>query len=102
MRSAAAKALRFDDEPRKLRDAYGRNVFGQGCLLARRLVESGVPFVEVTLGGAIEERPTTIPDLLATVCKVIGIDTATQNISNTGRPISVVDADAKPVDVVLS
>jgi len=34
-----------------LRDAYGRNLFGQGCLLARRLVERGVPFVEVTLGG---------------------------------------------------
>ena len=33
-----------------LRDAYGRNLFGQGCLLARRLVERGVPFVEVTLG----------------------------------------------------
>ena len=31
--------------------AYGRNLFGQGCLLARRLVERGVPFVEVTLGG---------------------------------------------------
>ena len=32
------------------RDKYGRNLFGQGCLLARRLVEKGVPFVEVTLG----------------------------------------------------
>ncbi len=32
-----------------LRDRYGRNLFGQGCLLARRLVEHGVPFVEVTL-----------------------------------------------------
>src|SRR5262249_52973252 len=31
--------------------AYGRNLFGQGCLLARRLVERGVPFVEVTMGG---------------------------------------------------
>ena len=40
-----------DEEPAALRDAYGRNLFGQGCLLARRLVERGVPFVEVTLGG---------------------------------------------------
>src|SRR2546430_7270102 len=32
-------------------DAYGRNLFGQGCLLARRLVERRVPFVEVTLNG---------------------------------------------------
>jgi hypothetical protein len=51
LRSSAAAALTLDDEPGKLRDAYGRNVFGQGCLLARRLVERGVPFVEVTLGG---------------------------------------------------
>src|SRR4029078_11567127 len=35
----------------KLRDSYGRNRFGQGCLLARRLVERGVSFVEVTLDG---------------------------------------------------
>src|SRR5260221_423201 len=51
MRSSAAAALKLDEEPGKLRDGYGRNVFGQGCLLARRLVESGVPFVEVSLGG---------------------------------------------------
>ena len=51
MRTAAAKAFNLDDEAPALRDAYGRNLFGQGCLLARRLVERGVPFVEVTLGG---------------------------------------------------
>jgi hypothetical protein len=51
MRSTAAKAFDLSDEPAKLRDAYGRNLFGQGCLLARRLVERGVPFVEVTLAG---------------------------------------------------
>lgn len=49
MRSAAAKAFNLDEEPAGLRDAYGRHLFGQGCLLARRLVERGVPFVEVTL-----------------------------------------------------
>jgi hypothetical protein len=51
MRSAAVKAFNLDEEPPKLRDAYGRNLFGQGCLLARRLVERGVPFVEVSLNG---------------------------------------------------
>ena len=35
----------------KLADEYGRNGFGQGCLLARKLVEAGVPVVEVDLGG---------------------------------------------------
>ncbi|QDU97314.1 DUF1501 domain-containing protein [Lignipirellula cremea] len=37
----------LDQEPEKLRDEYGRTDFGQGCLLARRLVEKGVSFVEV-------------------------------------------------------
>jgi hypothetical protein len=51
MRSTAMKAFDLSDEPEKLRSAYGMNLFGQGCLLARRLVERGVPFIEVTLGG---------------------------------------------------
>ena len=51
MRSAAAKAFDLRDEPAELRDRYGRNLFGQGCLLARRLVEQHVPFVEVTLAN---------------------------------------------------
>ena len=34
-----------------MRDAYGRNGFGNGCLMARRLVEEGVPFVDVVFGG---------------------------------------------------
>src|SRR5262249_30129215 len=51
MRPAAAKAFDLDDEKAAVRDAYGRNLFGQGCLLARRLVERQVPFVEVTLNG---------------------------------------------------
>jgi hypothetical protein len=51
MRTAASKAFDLDDEKAELRDAYGRTLFGQGCLLARRLVERGVPFVEVTLSS---------------------------------------------------
>jgi hypothetical protein len=51
MRTGGGKAFNLDEEKDSLRDAYGRNLFGQGCLLVRRLVERGVPFVEVTLGG---------------------------------------------------
>jgi hypothetical protein len=51
MRSEAAHAFDLNGEPARVRDRYGRNLFGQGCLLARRLVERGVPFVEVTLDG---------------------------------------------------
>jgi hypothetical protein len=51
MKTEARKAFDLEQEKAGVRDAYGRNLFGQGCLLARRLVEQGVPFVEVTLGG---------------------------------------------------
>jgi uncharacterized protein (DUF1501 family) len=52
MRSPAARAFNLDEEPAGVHDGYGRSLFGQGCLLARRLVERGVPFVEVTLSQA--------------------------------------------------
>jgi hypothetical protein len=51
MQTSAGKAFNLDEEKPKVRDAYGRNLFGQGCLLARRLVERRVPFIEVTLNG---------------------------------------------------
>ena len=51
MNSAAVGAFNLDTEDDTLRDAYGRNPFGQGCLLARRLIEGGVSFVEVNLSG---------------------------------------------------
>lgn len=56
MRSEAVKAFHLDSEPDKLRDEYGRNQFGQACLLARRLVERGVPFVEVSLNGVANNQ----------------------------------------------
>lgn len=49
--SNASKAFNLSEEPDAVRERYGRGTFGQGCLLARRLVEQGVPFVEVTLPG---------------------------------------------------
>jgi uncharacterized protein (DUF1501 family) len=45
------KAFDLTKETDKTRDAYGRHNFGAGCLLARRLIESGVTFVEVGLDG---------------------------------------------------
>ena len=48
---ATRKAFDLKQEPDALRDAYGRNTLGQGALLARRLVESGVRFVTVSRGG---------------------------------------------------
>jgi uncharacterized protein (DUF1501 family) len=51
MKSSDLKAFDLAAEAAEMRDRYGRNKFGQGCLLARRLVESGVRFVEVQSGG---------------------------------------------------
>lgn len=51
--SDAKDAFDLADEPDKVREAYGRESFGQGCLMARRLIERGVPLVEVTLGNGL-------------------------------------------------
>jgi hypothetical protein len=196
MRTEAAKAFNLDEESPGLRDSYGRNLFGQGCLLARRLVERGVPFVEVTMGGVnggalgwdthinnfelvkglsgvldaawatlmgdlkqrglldstlivwmgefgrtpqitpsngrdhfpnawstvlagggikgggavgktspdgmeIAERKVGVQDFLATVCAALGVDPYTQNRSNVGRPIRIVEKSAEPIKEVL-
>ena len=69
MNSDDLKAFDLTQEPQEIRDEYGDDNFGQGCLLARRLVESGVRFVEVQLGGwdmhnqvfdALETRAATL------------------------------------------
>ena len=190
MQSAGGRVFDLTEEKPEVRDRYGRNLFGQGCLLARRLVERGVPFVEVNLGNwdthgnnfdqvknlcgtldggwaalmgdlkdrgllesttivwmgefgrtpkinagrgrdhypnawsaviagggvkggqavgktskdgtTVEERPTSTLDLLATVCKVTGIDFEKPNMSNVGRPIRIVDKGANPVTEVIA
>jgi hypothetical protein len=194
MTSGAGKAFDLAEEKSSLRDAYGRNLFGQGCLLARRLIERGVSFVEVSLtndngfpwdthvdnfpavkrlceildpawaalmtdlkerglledtlilwlgefgrtpringargrdhypnawsavlaGGGVKggqvigktsddgmevtDRPTSVPDLLATVCLALGLDPESTNQSNTGRPIRLADKSARPIREVL-
>jgi uncharacterized protein (DUF1501 family) len=51
MTSQQMKAFKAMEEPKEVQEKYGTTGFGRGCLLARRLVEAGVPFVEVDLGG---------------------------------------------------
>jgi hypothetical protein len=193
--SDAANAFDLSQESAKVRDSYGKGVFGQGCLMARRLVERGVPFVEVSLsssvaggfgwdthannfeavkalsaeldagwaslmtdlsdrgllesttivwmgefgrtpqingqagrdhfprawscvlagggiqggqtygrtsadGMTIEEKPVDVTDVLATVCEALGVPPETENMSNTGRPIKIVDG--APIQEVLA
>jgi hypothetical protein len=47
----AGKVFDLSREPDALRDRYGRNTFGQSCLLARRLVEQGVPYITINYKG---------------------------------------------------
>jgi hypothetical protein len=51
MNSKDLKAFDLKEESQATRDLYGTGRFAQGCLLARRLVENGVRFIEVQLGG---------------------------------------------------
>lgn len=74
MSSEDLKAFSITDEPQELREKYGMNKFGQGCLLARRLIEKGVRCIEVASGGwdmhndiegALEERGAELDVALA-------------------------------------
>jgi uncharacterized protein (DUF1501 family) len=51
MTSAQMEAFKVNKEPKEVQDRYGTDPFARGCLMARRLVEAGVPFVEVDFGG---------------------------------------------------
>ncbi|MCD6360020.1 MAG: DUF1501 domain-containing protein [Armatimonadetes bacterium] len=47
----AGKLFDLSEEDEELRQRYGRNTFGQSCLMARRLVEAGVPYITINYGG---------------------------------------------------
>ena len=51
MKSEDLNAFDISQEPQMMHDLYGTSNFGQGCLLARRLIENKVRYVEVTRGG---------------------------------------------------
>jgi hypothetical protein len=53
------KAFDLSSEPDAMRDRYGRTTYGQGCLLARRLVEAGVKFTTVYFSSSIGGQSTT-------------------------------------------
>jgi len=60
--SPRVKAFDVSAESDKVRDVYGRSPFGQGCLMARRLIEAGVTFVEVQSSGW-DTHGTELPTL---------------------------------------
>ena len=86
-------AFQLDEESTELRDAYGRNRFGQGCLLARRLVERGVPFVEVTLDRVAGSSWDSHLDNFNTVKNMCGVlDPAWSTLINDLRDRGMLDS----------
>jgi hypothetical protein len=53
-------------------------------------------------GETIEQRPVSVPDLLATVCLALGIDSRKSSQSNVGLPISIVDKSGKSLEDVVA
>jgi len=52
-------------------------------------------------GETIKDQPVTVPDLLATVVKTLGIDPSKQNVVDNGRPIRIVDPKSAPIKAIL-
>lgn len=76
MNSTDLAAFDISQEPQILKEAYGAGSLGRGCMLARRLVEHGVRFVEVVDGGwdthnqnfdALEEKVPVLDRAIATL-----------------------------------
>ncbi|MCW0217544.1 MAG: DUF1501 domain-containing protein, partial [Prosthecobacter sp.] len=84
MKSEDLKAYHITEEPEELRKSYGKEAFGQGCLLARRLVERGVRFVEVSLGGWDTHTANfvRVPELCETLDK--GLSSLLQDLNSRG------------------
>jgi uncharacterized protein (DUF1501 family) len=61
------EVFKISKEPQNIRERYGNTSFGKGCLMARRLVEIGVPFIEVEFGGWDNHMDifTALPDKLS-------------------------------------
>lgn len=84
MASKDIAAFDLEQEQPTLREAYGSDPFGQGCLLARRLVEHGVGFIEVSLHGwdTHSNNFTATPDLCDKLDR--GLSTLVGDLSDRG------------------
>lgn len=84
MHTPLLEAFDLSKEKPELVSAYGDSAFGKGCLLARRLVEKGVSFVEVNLGGWDTHQDNF--NKVATNCKSLdpGMGTLIKDLSDKG------------------
>ncbi len=80
----AGKVFDLSSEPEELRERYGPSTFGQSCLVARRLVERGMPYITINYGGwdthkeHFKAMRTKLPQLDA------GMSTLLQDLSDRG------------------
>jgi uncharacterized protein (DUF1501 family) len=66
-------------------------------------IKGGQVLGKTSAGGeGIEQQPVSVPDLLATICRALGIDPNKSNQSNVGRPISLVDKAGKPLEDLVA
>ena len=83
--------------------AAGRDHFPQAwtCAFAGGGIAGGEAYGATTPDGMhVSEAPTTVHEVLATLCAALGVAPDTQNIANTGRPIPIVDG--LPIQTILS
>jgi hypothetical protein len=84
-------AFRLDKEPDQLRDAYGRNIYGQSTLLARRLIEAGTRVVTIswapdanatwdTHGGNFKKLKGTLLPQFDAACGTLLVDLAQRGL----------------------
>ncbi len=80
-----AKTFDLSSEKAALRDAYGRTKFGQSCLMARRLVEKGVPYITINSGFGWDSHKNNFPTLRRLVPELDrGLSTLLQDLSDHG------------------
>ena len=57
------EVFNLNNEPKALRDRYGRHTFGQECLAARRMVEAGVPYITISFPGGWDTHSNHFPTM---------------------------------------
>jgi hypothetical protein len=81
----AGKVFDLTQEKAELRDSYGRTTFGQSCLVARRLVERGVPYITINYNGGWDTHKDNFPTMRKRVPEMDkGMATLLQDLSDHG------------------
>jgi uncharacterized protein (DUF1501 family) len=102
---ASGRAWRTVHRAPKINADKGRDHFPGAwtAVLGGGGIKGGQVIGKTSAGGeSIEERPVSVPDLLATVCLALGVDPMKMTQSNLGRPISLVDKAGRPLEDIVT